>query len=145
MTALCPDVLQEIGFLTPKPVVYVANVPTEAAPRDSNDEGNPAEVSESSEAIGKVALAHADTVKGLHRDYGVPVVVGCLRNTEGQSVLGAAVRVNIFAYHVWSVFTLKILSSSEHCPTHYVPAFLHQFALLLCYGCIVWFHWLLLR
>ena len=81
-------------MLTPKPVVYVANVPTEAAPSSGpdDDEDKAKEVSESAEAIGKVALAHADTVVGLHRDYGVPAVVGCLRNPEGQNVLGAAVR-----------------------------------------------------
>lgn len=89
--------MQEIGFLTPKPVVYVANVPSEAAPSsdeedDPNDDTKPTEASESAEAIRKVALAHADKVVGLKRDYGVPVIVGCLRNPEGQNALGAAVR-----------------------------------------------------
>lgn len=87
-------ILQEIGFLTPKPVVYVANVPAEAGPSiDSNDDEEPKDVSESAKAISRVALAHADTVVGLRRDYGVPAVVGCLRNLEGQNALGAAVRL----------------------------------------------------
>eukprot|EP00752_Nemacystus_decipiens_P004166 g3809.t1 len=85
--------IEEIGLLTPKPVVYVANVPPEAVtstyPED--DESKEKHVSESTEAIGRVALAHADTVVGLDRDYGVPVVVGCLRNLQGQNALGAAV------------------------------------------------------
>lgn len=73
--------------------MYVANVPAEAAPSSgSDDEDKPEEVSESAEAIGRVALAHADTVVSLRRDYGVPAVVGCLRNPEGQNALGAAVR-----------------------------------------------------
>jgi len=124
VTALCPDVLQEIGFLTPKPVVYVANVPTEAAPRDSDDEENLGEVPESSEAISKVALAHADTVLGLHRDYGVPAVVGCLRNPEGQSVLGAAVRVGL------EIFLLAMLSVFLH--FDYLPNHVLLSTLLVC-------------
>lgn len=86
--------MQEIGLLTPKPVVYIANVPEEPAPSSGSDDDddNPKEASESAAAIGKVALAHADTVVGLQRDYGVPVVVGSLRNPEGQNALGAAVR-----------------------------------------------------
>ncbi|CAM9953441.1 unnamed protein product, partial [Ectocarpus fasciculatus] len=88
--------IEEIGFLTPKPVVYVANVPSEAAPSsdeedNANDDAKSKEASESAEAIRKVALAHADRVVGLKRDYGVPAVVGCLRNPEGQNALGAAV------------------------------------------------------
>ncbi|CAN0258664.1 unnamed protein product [Ectocarpus sp. 6 AP-2014] len=88
--------IEEIGFLTPKPVVYVANVPSEAAPSsdeddDANDDAEPKEASESGEAVRKVALAHADKVVSLKRDYGAPVVVGCLRNPEGQNALGAAV------------------------------------------------------
>lgn len=78
--------------------MYFANVPTEAAPSSDSDddEDKPQDVSESAEAITKVALAHADTVVGLGRDYGVPVALGCLRNPEGQNALGAAVRLLIF-------------------------------------------------
>ncbi|CAM9749387.1 unnamed protein product [Scytosiphon promiscuus] len=85
--------IKEIGLLTPKPVVYVANVPSEAAPSSDSDDddGEPEQASESAEAISKVALAHADKVVGLQRDYGVPAVVGCLRNPEGRIALGAAV------------------------------------------------------
>lgn len=81
-------------MLTPKPVVYMANVPAEAAPSSDSDhdEDEPKEVSESAEDISRVALAHADKVIGLNRDYRVPAVVGCLRNRDGQSTLGAAVR-----------------------------------------------------
>ena len=84
--------------------MYVANVPSEAAPHGSADEEALTEVSEASKAIGKVALAHADTVLGLHRDYGVPAVVGCLRNPEGQSVLGAAVRFDHFTFNIFYLF-----------------------------------------
>lgn len=78
-------------------MVYVANVPSEAAPSSDSDDvddddGEPKQASESAEAISKVALAHADKVVGIERDYGVPAVVGCLRNPEGRIALGAAVR-----------------------------------------------------
>eukprot|EP00903_Cladosiphon_okamuranus_P018058 g16619.t1 len=85
--------IEEIGLLTPKPVVYVANVPEEAAPSSGSDvdDDKRKEALESAAAIRKVALAHADTVVGLQRDYGVPVAVGSLRSPEGQNALGAAV------------------------------------------------------
>lgn len=109
---LLSDFVQEIGFLTPKPVVYVANVPAEAMPsNESDDDDKPSEVSETAEAISRVALAHADTVVGLRRDYGVPVAVGCLRNSEGQNALGVAVR---FA-DVLCVFSLFASTCSVIC------------------------------
>lgn len=87
---------QEIGFLTPKPVVYAANIPPEAVPQEDL-EGVKKDVAnngvESPAAIAKVARAHADKVIGINRDYGVPAVVSCLTTLEGQGSLGATVRL----------------------------------------------------
>lgn len=85
---------QEIGFLSPKPVVYVANIPPEALPSEDSEEteGDSPEASESAAAIARVALAHADRVTDLRREVRVPTVAACLRDREGQDTLGAAVR-----------------------------------------------------
>lgn len=98
---------QEIGFLTPKPVVYVANLPVEAAPRSDDapkEEINGSiEASEAREAIARVALAHAEVVTGIERDYGVPAVAACLRLQDGQEALGAKVRLHKRFVSDWRV------------------------------------------
>ncbi|CAM9636089.1 unnamed protein product, partial [Laminaria digitata] len=86
--------VREIGFLSPKPVVYVANVPPEAVPSENSEETEgetPPEASESVAAIARVALAHADRVADLRREFRVPAVTACLRDREGQETLGAVV------------------------------------------------------
>lgn len=74
--------------------MYVANIPPEAEPSVESDETDDAkkEASESAEAIARVALAHADKVNGLRRDYRVSSVAACLTVREGQETLGAKVR-----------------------------------------------------
>eukprot|EP00904_Undaria_pinnatifida_P014180 jgi/Undpi1/9893/HiC_scaffold_28.g12347.m1 len=86
--------IREIGFLSPKPVVYVANIPPEAVPSEEDSgetEVDTPEASESAVAIARVALAHADRVADLRREFGVPAVTACLKDREGQETLGAAV------------------------------------------------------
>lgn len=112
--------VQEIGFLSPKPVVYVANIPIEAAPQaideDSGgdiDQEVTAEAAESAEAIARLALAHAQSVVDMGRDYNVPAVAACLQVRDGQEDLGAAVRSGtcslVFRFsHVWSSQTYGI-------------------------------------
>lgn len=92
---------QEIGFLSPKPVVYVANIPPEAVPSEEDSgetEVDTPEASESAVAIARVALAHADRVADLRREFGVPAVTACLKDREGQETLGAAVRYQLIPY-----------------------------------------------
>ena len=74
--------------------MYVANVPPEAVPSQGSEEteGETPEPSESAAAIARVALAHADRVTDLRREFRVPAVTACLRDREGQETLGAAVR-----------------------------------------------------
>lgn len=93
--------MQEIGFLTPKPVIYVANLPLEAVTPEVSDDPQDAvkEVSESAAAIAKVALAHAETIVGLNREYGVPAIAACLRDRGGQEALGATVRYYLLLLH----------------------------------------------
>lgn len=81
--------------MTPKPVVYVANLPPEAVPQEDSEDVNDVanDGVESPAAIAKVARAHADKVTGINRDYGVPAVVSCLTTLEGQGSLGATVRL----------------------------------------------------
>lgn len=83
---------QEIGFLTPKPVVYVANLPEETvAPHESGDATDGKANADGAEAIARVALAHADQILGMEREHGVPAVAGCLRTRQGQDAAGAKV------------------------------------------------------
>lgn len=86
--ARCFD--QEIGFLSSKPVVYVANLPTETVRSDGEDEDNGAgDGSADAGSIARVALAHAETVMNIERDHGIPAVAACLSSQEGRDSLGA--------------------------------------------------------
>lgn len=73
--------------MSAKPVVYVANLPVEAA----DTGGGNKEKTEEAESIARVALAHAETVLSVQRDHEVPAVAACLMSEEGQEALGAKV------------------------------------------------------
>lgn len=88
--------------------MYVANVPSEAAPSFSEDpdetkdaseeaaEENAEETAEDSESsVAAMALKHAQKVAELRHKSGIPTVTACLREWESREALGAAVR------HMW--------------------------------------------